>query len=801
MTVGLLSVTDAGFWDPISYFGTSIDTWWDTLDSSKIAVTSNLVTSWTPKVGTRTATPLSTGPTYSASSALVNNSPAILFSNSLSERLSFSATGLPSGTNPCTIVVVAYASADTTSKSVFSYGNGALSGDSRTIGATLTNATSCVTFGLTGSNPVSKNTAWFDQSNIVLGEFFIGPATSLMSVNVNGDPNQSSFPAAISPNTGTTNGRIGCNAADANPWNGAIQGILILNRILTTLEQDKLTSYLGSYYGQSAILSSANPYQSSPPTVRSTATSDLLAGYNSIWVENFNSLSLRTGNVYIDQSSGYVTGKGTWAPSGLNYMTTTKGYPDFGYGQFINPNFNYQAIDPTFPPLGMIDITANGLELNGSEAYPLVRGSFATVGGGQPPFLSALLYAGFSTKVGIPYAVRVNMTVTTNNFEFPAAWSLGSLYNGTVSNITGSISGTTLTVTSPGTIPIGAGLTVGGAGVVSFTQIQSQINGTPNGIGDYVVNHGPQTIASQAMTLTPTHNEIDYFERFGNSFGLTQTNQTTHITASAGLVVAAGGFVLGGSSIFNTNLETLLVRHSDALYLFTNGILTFKVVGPAGFYAQDLDSVILNSGMGMSFEPYPNSFTGSMSGTTMTVTATGNGNRGGLLAGGTVTAPTGVTSSVIQPFGTAGTTGIGNLGTYAMSVSQTVASQTMYANPVSNVPAKLTVRKVEIFAPSSNTNYVLAPTPPVPVITWGGSFTAGAIPVGTTTGTTVATLSGASTYTLLDYNGAAPSHLVISGSNVNTSGSLSAGTFNFYIRGVDAGGVPGIAPKLTAVVS
>lgn len=777
----------------------ALDTWWDTVDNSGITVSGGKVTSWAAKVGSRTATPVvgGGGPTFSASSPLVNNFPAVLFNNDVTERLQFSPAGLPSGTNPVTIVVVAYATADTAGKGLFSYGGGSTTGDSRVIGTAISGSSSGVSLSVFGYGPVRPN-PWFGQSNVVLAEFFIGPAPSLMGLNVNGDSNQPTVQFSVSENTVLTKGRIGVGILDTGPWNGAVQGILIFNRILTTLEQDKLTGQLGQYYGQSAIISDVNPYKNVPPTIAATASSDLLYGYNSIWSDSFASLSLRSGNVYSGQSSGYVTGTGTWAPSGLNYMTPTTGYPDFGYGFFINPNFNWSPTDETFPPLGMINITSNGLELNASEGYPSIRAALPLTSG-QPPFLSALLYSGFSTKVGIPYAVKVTGTITTNNFEFPAWWQLGLLYTGVVSNIVGSISATTLTVTSPGTLYIGTGMTVGGAGISAFTQITAQLTGTPGGNGTYTVNHS-LTIGSEAMTLTPTHNEIDYFERFGNSNISTITNQSTHITANAGQVNNGGAFNLGGPSIYNTPMEVLLVRHSDFIYLFTNGVLVNKITEPAGFYAQDLDSVVLNSGMGMSFEGYPGSFTASMSGTTMTVTATGNGNRtGSILAGSTVTAPTGVTASVVQPYGTGGTTGTGGTGTYAMSVSQTVASKTMFANPISNVLAKTTVRKVEIFAPPSNTTFVVPPAPPVPVITWGGCCTGGNIPIGTTG--TVATLSGSDSYQLLEIP-ASPSHLAISSSNLVTSGALSAGTYPIWINGTrTSDGWTGIAPQLTLQVN
>lgn len=120
--------------------------------------------------------------------------------------------------------------------------------------------------------------------------------------------------------------------------------------------------------------------------------------------------------------------------------------------------------------------------------------------------------------------------------------------------------------------------------------------------------------------------------------------------------------------------------------------------------------------------------------------------------------------------------------------------------PATATDALLLVRSVEILAPSSNTTGIFPPAPPVPTIAWGGSFTGGSVSSATASGTTIATLSGASTYTVIPYLSTFTG-LSVTGSSLKTSGTLSAGTYDFYIEGTDASGVPGIAPKLTATIS
>lgn len=68
--------------------------------------------------------------------------------------------------------------------------------------------------------------------------------------------------------------------------------------------------------------------------------------------------------------------------------------------------------------------------------------------------------------------------------------------------------------------------------------------------------------------------------------------------------------------------------------------------------------------------------TGSISGTTLTVT----GVTGGVLRAGDTINGNGVTATTISAFGTGGTTGAGGTGTYAVSLSQTAASTTLTAS-------------------------------------------------------------------------------------------------------------------------
>lgn len=877
MGFGLLSFGSPGYWDPQTYFGSSLKTWWDAADSSTVATSGSNVTSWADKTGNgRTATSVSTGATYSATAR--NSKPGLVFTGSTAERLSYSATGLPSGANPGTIVVVGYCGVVTaTAGTAISYGIGSTAYDQRQVRVSATTGLCQLSF--------TTDTAysWNGVDRIFFEEFTSSPSQLRYCVDGSyDDPNVEWVQDYV---TGTTTGRIGSTVSNAAPWNGVIQCIMMFNRVLTQLEKDLLTGYLADRYALTGNLASGHPYKNSRPRLNSTLSQDLLSGYSTVWSDNFTSLSFRTGGNFTGQSSGYVTGKGTWAPAGLSYMTDSKGYGDFGYGVFIRHTYNFQAIDPTFPPLGMLDITSDGVILKGSDQYPLVRAGLFKYRGSKDMYLSSLISTTYSAKIKPPYARRVRWTLNSaDRNDFPAVWGLGNLYAGNFT-ATGSMAGNVLTITSISESPVNdtqigldysaiaipspaiANATPSYNGISSFgtatgrtgtynmafslpTDFTASISGTtltvtnmPAGgylgsqelkIGQTIINGSSgsgvttcqiisgsgtvwgidtsQTVSSQLMsaiipsttfTIGRRHYEVDDFERFGHVYPDDQLNATMHIYSRAYQIanISSDGTTSGtaaGTGRFNTgtNLwpsiahETIVIHRFDYIYVFIDGVEMLKVAVPADSdpNQNDLHHTILNFAMGMSFENYPGSFNGTIAGTTLTTSNAGNAN----IAIGKTVSGTGVTAN---------TTITGGSGSsWTVDTSQTVGPVTMYISPVWDTQPSMTVRSVEILAPSSNTSGIFPSAPPVPTITWGGSFTGGSVASATASGTTIATLGGASTYRVIPYLSTFTG-LSVTGSSLKTSGTLSAGTYDFYIEGTDAGGVPGIAPKLTLTVT
>jgi hypothetical protein len=214
--------------------------------------------------------------------------------------------------------------------------------------------------------------------------------------------------------------------------------------------------------------------------------------------------------------------------------------------------------------------------------------------------------------------------------------------------------------------------------------------------------------------------EIDDFERFCTDNPPGWTAQSTHIAG----VDDGGRRDTGASLLGGVVIETVIVHHSDFIYLFTNGVLTKKVTVPAGASPTDTHHAILNMAVGAGWESYP----------------------------------------------------AGSIG-----------------NPA------LTVQSVEILAPPSNTTGVFPPAPPTPVITWATGFAGGVLHT-PPAGTIVATLSGAATYRLIPYLSSFTG-LAVSGSNIVTVGTLAVGSYDFYIEGTDASGMPCLAAKQTATVT
>ena len=233
------------------------------------------------------------------------------------------------------------------------------------------------------------------------------------------------------------------------------------------------------------------------------------------------------------------------------------------------------------------------------------------------------------------YTVSPSQTASSTSL---ATTSNAALVTGSIQpnsgSVTGSISGTTMTVTAAGSGILTVGQTITGSGVSAGTTIAALGTGT-GGTGTYGVSIS-QSVASTSLTGTSSGGALTIT---GVTSGVVATGQSLLGSGvSAGTVVsgASGGF--GGAGVY-------LVSNSQAV-------------------SSELLSTVPNAAV----------VTGSISGSTLTVSTVTFGNLG---LGQSVTGSGVSTRTVISAFGT----GTGGAGTYALNLSQTVGSTTLTVLP------------------------------------------------------------------------------------------------------------------------
>ena len=198
-------------------------------------------------------------------------------------------------------------------------------------------------------------------------------------------------------------------------------------------------------------------------------------------------------------------------------------------------------------------------------------------------------------------------------------------FNTSSAAVTSSISGTTLTVSAVSTGQIAIGDTLTGAGIAANTMITGFVPGTNGGIGTYTISTS-QTVSSEAMVLDGGNQIASFFDPSATSPGLL-------------IIFGDGRIGLPSDNTLDTSGTT---QYATQIYdLRTTGLN------------------INDSG----------SITGSISGTTLSVSAVSSG---GVAVGDTITG-NGVTPN------TTITASLGS-GNYTVSTSQSVSSEAMSLN-------------------------------------------------------------------------------------------------------------------------
>jgi hypothetical protein len=228
--------------------------------------------------------------------------------------------------------------------------------------------------------------------------------------------------------------------------------------------------------------------------------------------------------------------------------------------------------------------------------------------------------------------------------------------------LTGSISGTTLTVTATGgvTNPISPdGEVINGAGITTNTIIVSQLSGTPGGIGTYQLNSSQGAIASETITLISPH-------KAGGEADGTAATMCHDLSYNDQCANVPRGlrFTFGYKGSFNATSLATSVGNCGPFDTANVGTSTSERCSLRGIYGW-------NCTTGPNGEA-SNNITASISGTTLSVTS-----GPALKVGDTVYVP-GVVATGTK------ITAVGGGGSYTVSISQTVSSRSMAAHTVAD---------------------------------------------------------------------------------------------------------------------
>jgi len=321
-------------------------------------------------------------------------------------------------------------------------------------------------------------------------------------------------------------------------------------------------------------------------------------------------------------------------------------------------------------------------------------------------------------------------------------------------------SGTAIVFSTAGTLPTGitAGTTYYVSKINATTFNFSASSSLTPLVAVTVAGVGTQTVNAVSLAITPpsasNNNQLATTEFVTSKIAtipISATNWTvdeTTATQTASITIATPAVVT----------VTTAPANNTAVSFSTTGALPTGITANAPYYVYNRTSTTYNlsttAGVAQTATITAGAtFTGSISGTTLTVTAV----TGGVINVGQVISGTGITGGTsITALGT----GAGGLGTYTVSVSQTVASTTITAVAT---PGVITVAT----APANNDQVVFSTTGTLPTgITAGTAYyvvnrTSTTFQISATSGGTAINTSGfsqtgthtATSYTLVNTSG------------------------------------------------
>ena len=135
----------------------------------------------------------------------------------------------------------------------------------------------------------------------------------------------------------------------------------------------------------------------------------------------------------------------------------------------------------------------------------------------------------------------------TGQVQFGSNWTSATATGAIAADVvTGSIEGTTLTVTAVTSGQLNVGETITGTGIAAGTTILSQLSGTPGGDGTYQVSGAAQTVAS--TTITGSYGLMTVSAVASGALAVGDTITGTGVTAGTSIVAEGTG--AGGTGTY-----------------------------------------------------------------------------------------------------------------------------------------------------------------------------------------------------------------------------------------------------------
>jgi hypothetical protein len=316
------------------------------------------------------------------------------------------------------------------------------------------------------------------------------------------------------------------------------------------------------------------------------------------------------------------------------------------------------ALYPT-PGLSSAVVFQNKQEVRGMRTVSGGSYMVAVVG----PYVYVLTSTFVPTLVGQLNTATGRVGITDNGLNvyivdgsYRYTWRIS---NPAAAVFTGSISGTTLTVTSvtSGTIAISQSLF--GIGITPETVITALGSGT-GGVGTYTVNQS-QTIASELMNSSAVASVLTS----------SMSGTTLTVTASSGIIYP--GQTIQGATVSANTIVTALGNAS---------VLSQTIAAGGTGYAVNDTVTVLGGVYGTTPATYTVSTVSAGVVTGLTLTNAGSYTSQPSNDASTSSSGAGTGLKLTLTFGT----GSGGTGTYPISTSQTVSSTTMYALNFSILP-------------------------------------------------------------------------------------------------------------------